>query len=109
VRALQKSFVNISFERTLDPPRGLEGGLPGAAGHAILRRAADGSEETIVKRTQVPIEPGDTVTFLTPGGGGYGDPRERDRATLAREIDEGLISAEAAASAYGLRSGVAAS
>jgi len=104
LRALQKSFVNISFERTQDPPWGLHGGLAGAPGYAIVTRR-DGSEEKVIKRTQMPIEEGETVTFFTPGGGGFGPPAERDRNVLAAEIAEGLISPEAAKVSYGFGSG----
>ena len=39
------------------------------------------------------------------GGGGYGDPKERDRATLREEIRNGVISRKAAADLYGLDGG----
>ena len=39
------------------------------------------------------------------GGGGYGDPAKRDRATLAREIRNGVISLEAAKANYGYEEG----
>ncbi len=35
------------------------------------------------------------------GGGGYGDPRKRDRAKLAAEVRDGVISADTARKAYG--------
>jgi N-methylhydantoinase B len=41
------------------------------------------------------------VTFLTAGGGGYGEPKERAADALKRDIAEGLISAEAAMKLYG--------
>jgi len=39
------------------------------------------------------------------GGGGYGDPAKRDRATLQREIRNGVISAEAAKADYAYEEG----
>ncbi len=39
---------------------------------------------------------------IAGGGGGYGDPKKRDRETLRREIRNGVISAQAAKDAYGL-------
>ena len=38
---------------------------------------------------------------MTPGAGGYGDPRERDRALLARDIADGKVSAAEARRLYG--------
>jgi N-methylhydantoinase B len=49
----------------------------------------------------VQLEPGDRLTFRTAGGGGWGDPRVRDRAEIARDVVAGLVSVEAAARDYG--------
>jgi N-methylhydantoinase B len=54
----------------------------------------------VYKATEIEIAAGDTVTFLTAGGGGYGDPRERSREMVARDVAEGLVSPEAAAKSY---------
>ncbi len=40
-----------------------------------------------------------------PGGGGYGDPANRDRALVRRDIEEGFVSSEAARTIYGLDGG----
>ena len=40
---------------------------------------------------------------MSPGGGGYGDPRERDPAAVKRDLVEGKISADVARKVYGLR------
>ena len=100
-RALQACKANINCDRTGDPPWGLHGGKPAATNRAIIRRAADGSEQVVYKATEVEIAAGDTVTFLTAGGGGYGDPAERDRDALAHDVAEGLVSPDAAATRYG--------
>jgi N-methylhydantoinase B len=102
-RLLQKCKANINCDRTRDPPWGLHGGKPAATNVAIIHRAADGSEQTVYKATEVEIAPGDAVTFLTAGGGGYGDPRQRSRSAIARDLDEGLLSPDAAAQGYGVR------
>ncbi len=99
-RALQDCKANINCDRTRDPPWGLHGGLPAATNCSIVRRAADGSERVVYKATEIEIAAGDTVTFLTAGGGGYGDPCERGREMVARDVAEGLVSPEAAAKSY---------
>jgi N-methylhydantoinase B len=38
----------------------------------------------------------------TPGGGGLGDPREREREALRRDLEAGRVSRAGAASDYGL-------
>jgi N-methylhydantoinase B len=100
-QALQDCKANINCDRTRDPPWGLHGGLPGATNCSVVRRAADGSERVVYKATEIEIAAGDTVTFLTAGGGGFGDPRERSPEAVARDVAEGLVSPQAAARHYG--------
>jgi N-methylhydantoinase B len=100
-RALQKAVTNVNCERTKDPPWGLHGGKPGAVNEALLVRR-DGSEQTLLKATGVPMEPGDRLTFRSAGGGGWGDPGARDPAALAEDIAKGYVSREAARRDYGI-------
>ena len=53
-------------------------------------------------RAQTFLEPGQSVAIITPGAGGYGDPRRRDRALVRRDLNEGTISADVAHDVYGL-------
>ncbi len=99
-RCLQRTTANVNQERTVQPPWGLHGGLDGAANSAVIRRT-DGSEQIVLKETNIELAPGDTVTFLTAGGGGYGNPLERDRALLASDVKAGFVSPEAARRDYG--------
>jgi N-methylhydantoinase B len=48
---------------------------------------------------------GDTIRLETAGGGGYGDPRLRDRELVLADVRNGYVSAEAAARDYGLADG----
>jgi N-methylhydantoinase B len=100
-RMLQACRANINCERTVDPPWGLHGGRPAVTNSAIVRRAVDGSEQVVLKGTEIPLAAGDVVTFLTAGGGGYGDPHARAAEAVKRDVAEGLISAEAALALYG--------
>lgn len=99
-RALQKTSVNINFERTLDPPWGLHGGRPAAINKAIVQRR-DGTEQVVFKGTGIQLDAGDRVTFLTAGGGGWGEPRIRDGAAIADDIVHGYVTVEAARRDYG--------
>ena len=78
---------------------GLAGGKPGAVNEAVLVRN-DGTEE-LRKATGVVLEAGDRLTFGTAGGGGWGDPLERDRKAVERDIVAGYVSPEAARRDYG--------
>lgn len=99
-RCLRDCRGNINFDRTVTPPWGLHGGLSGAVSLAVIHRA-DGTVEQVQKATDVQFRVGDRITYLTAGGGGYGNPLERDRDQLARDVRTGLVSTEAAAADYG--------
>ena len=73
--------IAVSFlaERTIFPAFGIEGGEAGAPG--VLRI----NGEKVDPKKQYVLSRGDTVILATPGGGGHGDPNQRDR--LAREGD----------------------
>ncbi|MDW8315443.1 MAG: hydantoinase B/oxoprolinase family protein [Rhodovarius sp.] len=91
--------VNAIFDRVQHPPRGRFGGGDGAPGRVMLDDAAGTLLRT--KGYQV-IPKGRHLVLLLPGGGGMGDPRERDRALVRRDLEDGLISPEAARDIYGL-------
>lgn len=63
--------VSLITQRRTNQPYGLNGGSPGASGENILKRLNQ-TEEQLPSRIQLAIEPGDTLTLKTPGGGGYG-------------------------------------
>jgi N-methylhydantoinase B len=50
---------------------------------------------------QQTVPPGERLRLELPGGGGFGDPRERDPRAVRADVRNGLISAEAAAALYG--------
>ena len=99
-RALQPCLANVNCERTKDPPWGLNGGKPGAVNDATLI-GADGSERKLKKATGVTMQAGDRLIFSTAGGGGWGDPRRRDRKAVAADVHAGYVSPEAARRDYG--------
>jgi len=53
----------------------------------------------------VTFRQGDRVSILTPGGGGYGDPGERDPALLEADLRDGFVSPESARCDYGQEGG----
>jgi N-methylhydantoinase B len=99
-RCLENSTVNINLERIIDPPWGVDGGQAGRSNASLIRRV-DGSERSITKESNVVLAQGDTVTFWTAGGGGYGDPLERPRETVREDLRLGYVSAEGATHDYG--------
>ena len=59
-------------------PFGLAGGAPAARGEASIRRA-DGRLETLEATARFDLAPGDELTILTPGGGGFGSGQDPQR------------------------------
>jgi N-methylhydantoinase B len=47
------------------------------------------------------MKSGERFVLQSAGGGGYGDPRTRDRTAVARDVAEGYVSEDAAARDYG--------
>lgn len=76
-------------------PRGLRGGLPGAAGGLFL------NGKPAPDKLPLSLERGDVLRLEVPGAGGMYVPGERDRRALARDIADGLVTREAAARDYG--------
>ena len=72
----QPATVSLLTERRRHAPKGVAGGESGATGENLI----DG--EAVAAKTTVDVEAGTTVTVRTPGGGGHGDPDERDEAAL---------------------------
>lgn len=86
----------MSVERMTFPAAGRGGGLAGAPGRSRI----DGKPD-MASKGQYRIEPGERLIFETPGGGGIGPPEARAPDDIARDLDEGLISEDAARNIYG--------
>ncbi len=86
-----------------EPSFGLFGGKGGNL-NLIKMTYPDGSEVVPHNKDLITDVPKDTIYYqIAGGGGGYGNPEKRDRAILAREIRDGILSAEKAAELYGFR------
>ena len=96
VRSRYPALVNFNLERTKCAPWGLWGGKPGTVCEANVRSAPDAPWVSVKKQTRYPISPESRVVFLTAGGGGWGNPLERDPKAVAADVREGYISSEAA-------------
>ena len=84
-----------AFERLKSGPAGRQGGLCGAPGRVMI---SDGTK--IVDKGLYTIPAGERAILETPGGGGFGNPAERDKEAVARDLADGLISTEAALAIY---------
>lgn len=90
--------LSLLSDRRDHPAKGLLGGMPGAP--AVIT-FDDGTRPHPKSRTGV--KPGQRVMLLYPGGGGFGDPKARDRQAVLDDLADGYITAEAAARDYGVK------
>jgi N-methylhydantoinase B len=88
--------VNATFDRVANAPKGREGGGEGAPGWVGL----DDGTRIRTKGYQT-IPKGRRLLLKLPGGGGMGDPKERDREKVARDVADGLVSPGKAKELYG--------
>lgn len=90
--------VNLGIQsgRYRYPPEGLFGGKPGARARFLV----NGIPGNPYGLTQ--LKPGDVVLMEAAGGGGYGDPLERDPELVEQDVREGYVSIERAKEDYGV-------
>jgi N-methylhydantoinase B len=97
------------FDRCRIAPSGLLGGLPGRGSQLLVRRLGEAEfrpfDEVFgvaspTKFTNVVLRRGDELRYRTPGGGGFGDPRERDPELVREDVAEGYVSREQAEAVY---------
>ena len=99
---------------------GLVGGYPGGASIGRVKRGAmtaddwkhgripqnwsdmRGSDEFLPSKASFVLLPGDIFAAAPHGGGGYGDPLERDPACVSMDVANGYVSAQCAQSMYGV-------
>ena len=90
-------LVFLSVERVGTPASGRFGGMSGAPGRVRLRE--QGTD--LPGKGEVRVSAGDTLIFETPGGGGFGEPKNRERQKIERDMEEELVSREDARAKYG--------
>ncbi len=101
------------------PPDGVEGGQPGATSAIVIKQKTDvwqrmtesvpsfvelSGKADVARPVNKPMSLGanDALHVRCQGGGGFGDPRERDPALVQRDVAEGLVSPERARRVYGV-------
>ena len=97
----QEAQVNIFFERNQCPPWGLFGGKPGQTNKCSVATEEGAPEEVLLKTVGLKLKPGARIRMMTGGGGGHGDPLERDPTLVERDVVRGYVSPEAALKDYG--------
>jgi N-methylhydantoinase B len=104
LRTLVAGRLNVASGdggRITCPPWGLCGGRSAAVAATLVK--APGEKEFHASTSPQPMWPAETeVLYLTAGGGGWGDPLERDPTRVLRDVREGYVSVERAREDYGV-------
>lgn len=96
-----EAVFTVLADRRKFGPFGLLGGGRGRTARYTLT-TADGEVRDLPSKTTFRVRPGEVVTYETCGGGGYGDPLDRDPELVRRDVIEEKVSAVRALEAYGV-------
>ena len=91
-------WFNAMFDRVDNPARGRDGGGDGVAGRVEL---ANGTK--LKSKGRQKVGAGQRLRLSLPGGGGIGEPSDRDRDSIRNDVSAGFISAQEAEEIYGLK------
>ncbi|MFT4214236.1 MAG: hydantoinase B/oxoprolinase family protein [Microbacterium sp.] len=94
--------LTYGIEGKLNPPKGARGGAGGAAPETWVHSPEADERREIPVVGRYDLQPGERVVSISAGGGGYGDPLERDPEAVLDDVRECRISEQAAREVYGV-------
>jgi N-methylhydantoinase B len=100
--AAERTVMSYCCDRARSIAWGIEGGLPSLPHGVWLNPGGEGERFLGAVFSNVPIVAGDMFTRPSAGGGGYGDPLERDPDDVCEDIADGYVSIERALKDYGV-------
>lgn len=96
------SEFTIKADRQKVPPYGLFGGKPGLPGLITIYPDTDEARTVDSKKSGNLLKANGVLRCQMPGAGGYGNPLERSRELLIKDLEEGYVSPESARRDYGM-------
>ncbi len=93
--------LSVALDHFNFPPVGLFGGNA-AEGSALVIDPGGAAQRVLHQAAGVPVAAGTVISHRTAGGGGYGDPLERDPEAVAADVRDELLTREAAIADYGV-------
>ena len=106
---MRREYVNLADARFsirsmkhVIPPHGCAGGHDGRTGDISINPDGAAAQRLPTRYADYPLRAGDMFRLDTPGGGGYGDPRERAPEQVLADVAEGYITPAAAEREYGV-------
>ena len=96
-----KAMITLGTERRKIRPWGLMGGKPGGGSDCWIISPGE-QKQALPSKVTTQVEPGTRIALRTAGGGGFGDPLERDPQKVQNDVEEDLISVDRAKDEYGV-------
>ncbi|MBI4242390.1 MAG: hydantoinase B/oxoprolinase family protein [Candidatus Rokubacteria bacterium] len=99
-----EASLSVASEKNILPPFGVCGGMPGAPNQFVVVRAGRevAPSDTPGKVAGFRLRQGDVVSVRSSGGGGWGDPLDRDPALVLADLRDGYLTPDKARSAFGV-------
>lgn len=95
-----EAVLQIRADRQTRRPYGLYGGKAGKPGSVALNR--DGADTGIGSKVTIAVKEGDRFSYVLPGGGGWGDPLDRDPDAVRKDVRNEIITSRSAREEYGV-------
>jgi N-methylhydantoinase B len=99
---LEDARFSIRSMKHVIPPHGCTGGRDGRAGDIVINPDSESAKHLPTRYADYPLRRDDVFRLDTPGGGGFGDPFEREPERVLADVREGYVSREAAEKDYGV-------
>jgi N-methylhydantoinase B len=88
---LEDTYITTVVERTKLPPWGIKGGKDARANNVeVLKK--NGKKFFMPKKSGYKLNKGDSIKFMTGGGGGYGNPSKRKTSLIKNDLKQGYLS-----------------
>jgi N-methylhydantoinase B len=100
--AAERAVISYSCDRARSVTWGLNGGLPSLPHGVWMNKGTEKERFLGAVFSGVPIGTGDSFVRPSAGGGGFGDPLERDLEAVCADVVEGYVSIERARKDYGV-------
>ncbi|MBI3951648.1 MAG: hydantoinase B/oxoprolinase family protein [Acidobacteria bacterium] len=94
--------VSVFGDGAVIPAYGINGGLPGSLNEGYLNKGRPTEKKLKSNEGWNKAKSGETVSVLSAGGGGWGNPLDRDPAAVLDDVRNEMLSVEKARQAYGV-------
>jgi len=94
------SFLTLGYTRSRILPWSVGGAQEGSGNYALVMKK-DGTSQRYAFGSGIRVDKDDVIRIITGAGGGFGDPKQRDRAAVAEDIRNGFITPERARTVFG--------